>query len=348
MKRERFWQRPRAMTAAVILAGILAGALTAGCGSDGPEPLVVYCAHDSIYSEEILRAFERETGIPVSIKFDTEATKSLGLVNQLIAEKNNPRCDVFWNNQVLGTVDLKKEGVLEPYQGPGYQRIPSAFKDPEGYWTGFGARLRVYIVNTEKMDATPEAIDARLQADDLSGMAVAKPLYGTTLTHYSLLWRQWGGGALKEWHHATRERGLQELAGNAQVKNLVAAGACDFGWTDTDDYFVAQDEGLPVDMVPVRVDGGATISIPNSVAIIKGTKRREQAQKLVDYLLSEETELKLSKSKARQIPLGPVDESQLSDDVRRLKEWAQDGYDLNQLAGARDECLAWLKSEYLQ
>jgi hypothetical protein len=47
--------------------------------SRGHAPLVVYCAHDSIYSEKILRDFEQRTGIPVATRFDTEATKSLGL-----------------------------------------------------------------------------------------------------------------------------------------------------------------------------------------------------------------------------------------------------------------------------
>jgi iron(III) transport system substrate-binding protein len=308
----------------------------------------VYCAHDSVYSEEVLRKFERETGIPVSIKFDTEATKSLGLVNQLIAEQDHPRCDVFWNNQVLGTVDLIDHDLLHAYRGPGWERIPPAFKDPEGRWTGFAARLRVYIVNTERMEATPEAIEQRLKAADLSRFTIAKPMYGTTLTHYRLLWHLWGGETLQQWHRGTRERGLVEAASNGQTKNLVAEGVCDFGWTDTDDFFVALDDDKPVAQVPVRVEGGATISIPNSVAIIRGTRRLEQAQRLVEYLLSEETELALSRSKARQIPLGSVDDAQLSEEVRRLRAWSADGYDLNRIRNARSECLDWLKSEYLQ
>ncbi|HUG92928.1 MAG TPA: ABC transporter substrate-binding protein [Planctomycetaceae bacterium] len=319
-----------------------------GCRSGGPEPLVVYCAHDSVYSEEVLRRFERETGIPVSVRFDTEATKSLGLVNLLIAEKDQPRCHVFWNNLVLSTMDLADQDVLLPYKGPGWERIPAGSKDPEGRWTGFAARLRVYIVNTDRMDPTEEAIQERLDADDLSRFTIAKPLFGTTLTHYRLLWHLWGGERLKQWHRETRERGLVEAASNGQTKNLVAEGVCDFGWTDTDDFYVALDDGKPVAQVPVRVEGGATILIPNSVAIIKGTRRLEHAQRLVDFLLSEQTEVALSRSKARQIPLGPVDEAQLSDEVRPLREWAADGYDLNRVGDARRECLEWLKSEYLQ
>ncbi len=132
------------------------------------------------------------------------------------------------------------------------------------------------------------------------------------------------------------------------MKNLVAAGTCDFGWTDTDDYFDAFDNKAPVAMLPCRTDDGKTICIPNTVSIVRGSKNLTNAQKLVDYLLSEKVELELANSKSRQIPLGPVDESQLSDEVRQLMSWAQDAYDLKQIGDARVDCLEWLKAEYLK
>ena len=196
---------------------------------------------------------------------------------------------MFWNNQVLGTVALKRHGILHPYKGAGYRRIPDQYKDAEGSWTGFAARMRVTIVNTTAMQANAEEIDRRFSADDLSRVAVAKPLYGTTLSHYALLWQLWKPNRLKQWHTQTREHGLLlEVSGNATVMNLVAAGTCDLGWTDTDDFFVAKDRGDPVAMLPIRVAEGATICIPNSVAIIKGTQKIAQAQRLVDFLLSAE------------------------------------------------------------
>ena len=51
-------------------------------------------------------------------------------------------------------------------------------------------------------------------------------------------------------------------------KDLVAEGICYLGYTDTDDAFAAIDEGAPVEMLPVRIDNGATICLPNSAAMI--------------------------------------------------------------------------------
>jgi iron(III) transport system substrate-binding protein len=311
----------------------------------GPAPLVVYCAHDSIYAEKILRDFEKRSGIPVAIRYDTEATKSLGLVELLVREKDAPRCDVFWNNELLGTVDLAQRNILVPYKGEGWTRMPERFRDPVGAWTGFAARLRVVIYNPQRL--SPAQIPERLTGD-LSRVAMAKPLYGTTLTHYTVLWQMLGADRLKAWHKDTRTRGLVELNGNAAVKDAVAEGACDLGFTDTDDFFEAKDDGKSVAAEPVRVGEKQTIVIPNTVAIIRGTRREDQSRQLVDFLLSEETELALAHSKSRQIPVGPVVVDKLPAEVRDLAEWAKDGVDLSSLGPARAACLEWLKSEYLR
>jgi iron(III) transport system substrate-binding protein len=329
-----------------VVALVAVVAVTLVLSKRGPEPLTVYCAHDSVYAEAILKQFEADTGIPLAVKYDTEATKSLGLIELLIREKDAPRCDVFWNNEILGTLDLQDRDVLEPYKGAGWERIPASFKDPEGYWTGFGARLRVYIVNTEQMAPEPAAVEKLLEAEDLSRVAIAKPLYGTTLTQYSVLWHRWGGEKLKAWHAELRERGIREVASNGESKECVAEGICTVGYTDTDDFFVAKDNGKPVAALPVRLAGGRTICIPNTAAIIKGTDQQETARKLVDYLLSRKTELALSRSASRQIPLGDIGEEELPEEVLELQPWAADGVDLNGLLPARNACLEWLKAEY--
>ncbi len=309
------------------------------------DKLVVYCAHDAVFAEAILRDFEKRTGIPVVVKFDTEATKSLGLAEQIIRERAKPQCDVFWNNELLGTLDLAERGILEPYKGKGWARIPEKWRDNDGRWSGFAGRLRMTI----HRDGIPWKNDAL--DDDLTHFAMAKPLYGTTLTHYTALWSLWGGERMKAWHYGTREHGLREVNGNAAVKELVANGACDAGWTDTDDYFEARDAEAAVAAEPVVLENGATICIPNTVAIIHDTQRLVEARKLADFLLSAQTELALAKSKSRQIPLGTLSEketAQIPGEVRALLPAATRGTPLKDLLKARNECLEWLKGEYLK
>jgi iron(III) transport system substrate-binding protein len=102
-------------------------------------------------------------------------------------------------------------------------------------------------------------------------------------------------------------------------------------------------------MRPVRLPGaGRTIAIPNTIALIRGTPRLAAAQQLADHLLSAETELALARGAARQIPLGPVADTDLPAEVRELRRWANEAGPLTGLGAAPAECLAWLKSEYLK
>lgn len=307
-------------------------------------PLVVYCAHDAIYSSDVLQEFERQTGIPLQVRYDTEATKSLGLVELIRQERGRPQCDVFWNNELLGTLDLQAAELLEPYRGSGWERMPEQFRDPDGYWVGLAARLRVWIVNPQHVSPAEDAVTQLLE-DSPAQVSMAKPMFGTTLTHYCVLAETWGLERLQAWHRDLRQRGLREVSGNGTSKDVVVAGTCACGWTDTDDYFLARDAGAAVEHLPVLVNGKAIV-IPNSVAIVRGTRHREAAERLVDYLTSAETELRLAKSTARQIPLGPVVDDSLPEDVRTQQTLVETGYDLRGLLPVRRQVLEWLRTEY--
>ena len=114
---------------------------------DAANTVVAYVSEDQVFSEPILRDFERETGIRVQVVFDTEETKSTGVMNRLLAEKDNPQADVFWANEPIRAEYLKQQGIAVPYVSPNAAGIPDHFKDPEGYWTGFSARSRPFVAN---------------------------------------------------------------------------------------------------------------------------------------------------------------------------------------------------------
>lgn len=309
--------------------------------------LVIYCAHDATYAQPVLDDFTKQTGIEINVRFDEESNKSLGLTNLLIAEKDQPRCDVFWNNQTLGTIRLQNEGVLQPYLSPNAKRIPDTFKDPHGFWTGFAARLRIYIVNTDLLEPTEDKVAQFLAQPDLSKVAIAKPIFGTTLSHYSVLAAELGLESLKLWHHDLHERGIREARGNSMAKDLVVSGSCTVGFTDTDDAFAAIDRNAAVAMVPIRTPGGSTICMPNSVAMIKDCQHPDQAKQLIDFLLSEAVEVSLANGGARQIPIGKVNADLVPADVQKLQTWALDGVSLEPASQQNENVLDWLRSEMM-
>src|SRR5688572_2993394 len=123
--------------------------LLSGCWS-APEPQVtVYVALDREFSGPVLADFENLTDIRAVAKFDDESTKSVGLTSAIIQESGRPRCDVFWNNEILNTLRLEQRGLLEVYNSPAAAAYPEQYRSPTGHWRGFAARARVLIVNTK-------------------------------------------------------------------------------------------------------------------------------------------------------------------------------------------------------
>ena len=73
----------------VIFLG-LAAAFLPGLRSKSLQ-VIAYCAQDQVYAEPIFRAFEKETGIKVRAVYDSEAVKTVGLANRLLAERPHPQ-----------------------------------------------------------------------------------------------------------------------------------------------------------------------------------------------------------------------------------------------------------------
>ena len=99
----------------------------AACRSASSETVVVYVSEDQVFSEPILKDFERETGIAVKSVFDTEEAKSTGVMNRLIAEKDNPQADVYWANEPVRAEVLKQRGISTAYVSPSSEGIPDQF-----------------------------------------------------------------------------------------------------------------------------------------------------------------------------------------------------------------------------
>src|SRR5215831_14426690 len=126
---------------------VAAGVVLLGCSTTRHNSVTVYVSEDQVFSEPILKDFEKDSGIKVNAVFDTEEAKSTGVMNRLLTEKNNPQADVYWANEPVRADVLRQQGLSIPYKPAAGQQIPDQFKDAEGYWTGFSARARVLIVN---------------------------------------------------------------------------------------------------------------------------------------------------------------------------------------------------------
>ena len=299
--------------------------LAIGCSSsDAPASrVVVYCAHDREFAEEILEDFTRQTGLKVLARYDTEANKAVGLYEDLVRESARPRCDVHWNNEILATIRLQEQGILEPYQSPAGEPFPGAFKAADHSWHAFAARARILLINTKLVSAKDQPTSLR----DLTGaawkerVAMAKPQFGTTASEAACLFQAWGQEKARALYKDLHANSVHLVAGNKQVAVGVGQGQFAAGLTDTDDAMAEVEAGNPVALVypDAAADKNSkfgTLFLPNTVAVIRGCPNREGAKKLVDFLLSPEVEAKLAQGPSRQIPLNPNVKATLPIEIR--------------------------------
>jgi iron(III) transport system substrate-binding protein len=293
---------------------LLVAITSAGCTSKSQPEIVVYAALDREFSEPVLDDFTKASGVRVLAKYDDESTKTVGLTNVLIQEAGRPRCDVFWNNEILNTLRLQEKGLLDAHRSPAADAYPEMYRSPDGTWHGFAARARILIVNTklvpdvERPDSIYDLADPKWKGK----IGIARPIAGTTASHVACLFAALGEEKAKEFFRSLKANEVQILGGNKQVAQACAAGQIAFGLTDTDDAIIEVERAGPVAIVyPDRQpDQLGTLFIPNTLAIIKGCPHPEQAKRLIDYLLSPAVEEKLAMGASAQVPLHPKAKSQ--------------------------------------
>lgn len=285
----------------VLLIGVAAGLWHANRATAQGEPsssvalkVVLYCATDREIAQDIIDQFQKETGIQVEAKFDTEAAKAVGLIQEIRQEKSNPQCDILWGGGGFFATMLADDGCLAPVPNDLVASHGSAPRDPQGRWLGFAASYRVLIVNTDAMppDSRPHSYMDLTDARYKGHIGISNPLFGGMGAHVAALFSTLGERSGRAWLQSLKENDCAVCAGMADVRNRVASGELWFGITSTVDAHVAVDGGKPVAVIfPDQQPGGiGCLNGFNTVALIKGAPHPKEAEKLLRYIMTTKTE----------------------------------------------------------
>lgn len=264
--------------------------------------VVAYCAQDQVYAQPIFQLFEKETGVRVKAVYDSEAVKTVGLANRLLAERRRPRCDVFWGNEEMRTRQLAAAGV---------------FRETNG-WAAFGHRTRRIVVNTNRLAVAdaPKSLLELARPQWKGKVAMAYPQFGTTATHFHALRFYWGGERWREWSKAMALNEPLLVDGNSSVVKMTGRGEAWLGLTDSDDISAGAREGLPLAALPVTDE---TLFIPNTVAVVRGAPHPAEAQRLFEFLQRPEVARRLVEANALEgAALSPEGTKRLAPDWEEI------------------------------
>jgi iron(III) transport system substrate-binding protein len=245
--------------------------IVAGCGKS-ERAVVVYTSQDQIYAEPILAEFTKETGIKVLPVFDSESVKTAGLLQRLLAEKGNPRADVFWSNEEMFYRQMIQRGALD-----------------SNLWARVGYRARRLIINTNLVHAAdmPQSLEELTGPKWTGKVALAYPVYGTTAAHMAALREFWGDAKWKKWIDALAANKPFIVDGNSVVVRMVGAGEALVGLTDSDDLAAGLRNHLPIAAAPASEKADEFLRIPNCVGMVAGAPHPSEAKAFVEFVQSE-------------------------------------------------------------
>jgi len=322
----------------VISSRLVAVVLLCFACKRGAKEVVVYTSVDQPFSEPVFKEFEKRSGIKVLAVYDTEETKSTGVLNRLIAEAQQPQADVFWSGDPVRPFLLVKRGLVQPYSSPAAASVPAQFKGADGTWTGSAARARILLINKQKVSAAEMPKSVRdLAASRWKGQtALANPLFGTTTMHVAALFGAWGDDKGRAFLDDLKTNQARIASSNGEVKRLVAAGEVAFGLCDTDDAAEALHDGAPVEVVYPDQDGIGTLVMPTAVVLLKGP-HSDAGRALADWLASADVDKRMAEVAAHmplradiQVPgvrsassfrSMKVDYARLGDEMERIQPW---------------------------
>ena len=188
-----------------------------------------------------------------------------------------------------------------------------------------------------KADEVPDSIFDLLEPQYKGKFAIANPLFGTTSFHFASLFSSLGDKKAKELFAGFKKNGVLIATSNGDVKKRVLNGEIACGLTDTDDAFTAMEESKDMGVVFLDQKGMGSLVMPNTVSLMKNAPHMSNGKRIIDYLLSKESERKLAISSA-QMPLHkgvkiPKNVPSLDNIVPMKVDYAQSAKKLEEIQG---------------
>jgi len=280
----------------LVLAAALFLSRFNGATRNGGGEVVIYAAQDQVYAEPILQDFEKQTGIRVRAVYDSEAVKTVGLANRLLAEQGRPRCDIFWGNEELRTRQLAARDVFRQTNG----------------WAAFGFRSRRIAMAAGTTHLPPPNSLLDLTNEHYRGrVSIAYPLFGTTATHLLALRQHWGESNWLAWCRALAANKPFIVDGNSVAAKFVVRAEALLALTDSDDIAAENRDGTRLTALPLSAE---SLLIPNTVAVVRNCPHPESAQRLFEFLQSAEV-------LARLVAVGALEGASAAEPATLKPDW---------------------------
>ena len=281
----------------VFLWGLLlVTAALPACQQIQPEDVVIYTSRKKAVIDPILQRFASETGMSVSVQYGDARQ----LATTIRTEGEQTDADLFWAHD-LGAIDtLQQDSLLVSLSDSLLEQVAPMLQGGDDTWVATSTRARMLVYAPSRADSGKSLPSSVIDLADstYAGRVGWVPEDESFQLFVAALSQQAGRDSTQAWLQAMKEQGAKRYPNDLALIQALADGEVDYGLVNTPSFqrAKAQQDTLAVEQA-FFADGdpGNLISMAG-VALLKNSDQQERALRFIDYLLSRETQQRITEN----------------------------------------------------
>ena len=270
-------------------------------------------------SEDYVTLFDKfteETGVKVELL----SMSSGEVLSKLRAEGGTPSADLWFGGGIDAFMGAKEDGLLEQVTFDAASELADEFKDPEGYWFSKGITIVGFLVNDSLLEElnleAPASWQDLLKEEYAGEIIMSNPaVSGTNYAVVNALLQVLGEEEGWKYFEALNENIAYYGKRGSDPMNKTIADEYAIGISYIDRGVEAKTEEYPVSIV-YPTDGIPWV--PEGVAVFKNADNVDAAKYFVEWLFSNDENLRL---------LAEIDQKDGAKLVKPSLEGVELGYD---------------------
>jgi iron(III) transport system substrate-binding protein len=298
---------PRSLLLSLALALALA-VVVAGCASSGAGPsgsVVLYNGQHPQLTDALVTAFEKQTGIKVSVR----TNDGVVLADQILQEGSASPADVYLTENSPELVTLDQHGLLAKLSATTLRQVPRNDAPPSGDWVPVALRISALAYDPGQISKAvlPVSILDLAQPSWKGKIAIAPtdsdfpPLVGAVLASY-------GSRAAADWL-AGLKRNAQIFQTDEAVVAAVNRGEVATGVINQYYWYRLRAElgtgGIHSSLHYFPHHNVGSIENISGAAVLRSSQHRQRAEEFVKFLVSHTGQKILSRSYDFEYPARP-------------------------------------------
>ncbi|GLK57235.1 iron(III) transport system substrate-binding protein [Methylopila capsulata] len=258
----------------------------------------VYTTREPGLIQPLLDAYAEKAGVKVNTVFVKE-----GLAERVAAEGENSPADILMTVDFGNLIDLVDRGLTQPTTSAAIEAaVPASLRDANGQWTALSLRARVLYVSKDRLPDLKAMTYEDLADPKWKGKVCIRSgqhPYNTSLI--AAVIAKDGRDAAKTWLTGLKANLARKASGgDREGARDVLAGLCDVAIGNS--YYVGLmrsgkggpdqqkwAEAINVVLPTFAKSGGTHVNV-SGAAVAKNAPNKEQAVKLLEFLVSDEAQ----------------------------------------------------------